>query len=251
MKSSAVKARIRETVEEMRRPVTMYGSALGSVILYRRSKRPMPNERAVSIATGSTSRTPYIVWISSGQNAPNVARNTSLFRFVPSVRKSSGISAADGIGRMNSTGTRNALDANSLEPSAIPVGTASTVARMSPSAQPRTVSAKAHQKWLVCTTDPSSRTVVLMAGRSLSEITPVREISSQKMSADAIERRTTSGSAIETRRRSGAAATGRLAVATSPVVICHLSEADARGDLLGGLLESRAELLEELVHGAE
>src|SRR5262249_41752311 len=162
---------------------------------------------------------PYIVWISSGQNAPNVARKTSLLRLVPSVRKSRGISAADGIGRMNSTGTRNALAASSLEPSTIPVGTASTVARTRPSAQPRTVSANAHQKWLVCTIDQSSRTVVLIAGRSLSEITPVREISSQKTSADAIERTTTSGSATEIRRLSGGAATARLAVATSPVAI--------------------------------
>ena len=32
MKSSAVKARISATVDEIRRPVTMYGTALGSVI---------------------------------------------------------------------------------------------------------------------------------------------------------------------------------------------------------------------------
>ena len=61
----------------------MYGTELGSVIRYRRSKRPTPNERAVSSATGSTSRTPYIVWIKSGQNAPNVARKTSLLSVRP------------------------------------------------------------------------------------------------------------------------------------------------------------------------
>ena len=32
MKSSAVNARMSETVDEMRRPVTMYGTALGSVM---------------------------------------------------------------------------------------------------------------------------------------------------------------------------------------------------------------------------
>ena len=99
----------------------------------------------MSIATGSTSRTPYIVWTSSGQKAPNAARKTSLFRFVPSVRKSSGISAAEGIGRRNSIGTRNARAAKSLEPSTIPIGTASTVASASPSAQPRTVWGNAAQ----------------------------------------------------------------------------------------------------------
>ncbi len=35
---------------------------------------PDPKERAVSVAIGSTSRTPYIVCTSSGQKAPNVAR---------------------------------------------------------------------------------------------------------------------------------------------------------------------------------
>src|SRR5262249_650964 len=58
MNSSAVKARISATVEAMRRPVQMYGTALGSVILYRRSVLPSPNERPVSLVTGSTSRTP-------------------------------------------------------------------------------------------------------------------------------------------------------------------------------------------------
>ena len=76
------------------------------------------------------------------------------------------MSAADGIGRRNSIGTRKALVAKSLEPSRIPIGTASTVATPRPSAQPRTVSPKAYQKWLVCTSDQSSRKVVLIAGRS-------------------------------------------------------------------------------------
>ena len=48
-----------------------------------------------------------MVWMSSGQNAPKAARKISLFSVVPRVRKSSGISAADGIGRRNSTGIRN------------------------------------------------------------------------------------------------------------------------------------------------
>ena len=93
----------------------------------------------MSVAVGSTSRTPYIVCTRSGQNAPNEARKISLFRLVPSVRKSSGISAADGIGRRNSIGTRKALAAKSLEPRAIPIGTARTVAIASPIAQPRIV----------------------------------------------------------------------------------------------------------------
>ena len=58
MKSSAVNARISATVDEMRRPIAMYGTALGSLMRYRRSKRPTPNDFAVSSATGSTSRTP-------------------------------------------------------------------------------------------------------------------------------------------------------------------------------------------------
>ena len=44
------------------------------------------------------------------------------------MRKRSGISTAEGIGRRNSTGTRNARPASSLAPSRIPIGTASTVA---------------------------------------------------------------------------------------------------------------------------
>jgi hypothetical protein len=58
MKSSAVNARMSETCDEIRRPVMMYGTALGSVIRYSRSNRPSPNERPVSTARGSTSRTP-------------------------------------------------------------------------------------------------------------------------------------------------------------------------------------------------
>jgi hypothetical protein len=49
------------------------------------------------------------------------------------------MSTADGIGRMNSIGTRKALAANSLEPSRMPSGTASPTAIASPMAQPRTV----------------------------------------------------------------------------------------------------------------
>ena len=55
------------------------------------------------------------------------------------MRKSNGITTADGIGRRNSIGTRNAFPAKSLEPSRIPIGTASTVAIASPSPQPRIV----------------------------------------------------------------------------------------------------------------
>src|SRR6266511_53724 len=250
MKSSAVKARISETVDEMRRPVAMYGTELGSVIRERRSSHPTPNERAVSTASGSTSRTPYIVWTRSGQNAPKVARKTSLLRFVPSVRKSTGMSAAEGIGRRNSMGTRNALAAKSLEPSRMPIGTARAVAMPSPSAQPRTVSANDHQKWLVCIIRHSSSKLVLIAGRSRCEMAPVREITSQKASADAIETTKTTGSASDM-RRSRATATGGPVVATSPAAISHLSEADVVRDLFGGPLERRGELVQELVHRHE
>ncbi len=139
MKSSAVNARMSATVDEIRMPVAMYGDELGNVMRRRRSLQPRPNDLAVSTATGSTSRTPYIVWTRRGQNAPKAARKISLLRFVPSVRKRSGISAADGIGRRNSIGTRKARAASSLEPRTIPIGTASTVAMPRPIAQPRTV----------------------------------------------------------------------------------------------------------------
>src|SRR4051794_264071 len=253
MKSSAVKARIRATVEEMWSPVTMYGTALGSLIRLRRSNGPTPNDRAVSRATGSTSRTPYMVWTSSGQKAPKLARKTSLCSVVPRVRKSTGISAADGMGRRNSTGMRNALVAKSLEPSRIPIGTASTVAMPRPRAQPRTVSANAYQKWLVCISDHSSRNVVLIDGRSFCEMTPVREISSQKTSAAAIESAKTSGSASGSRRRLGAATTAapRVVSSRSPVAMHRPSEADAIRDVARRALERRPEILDEVVqrHG--
>src|SRR4051794_3378029 len=249
MKSSAVKARIRATVEEMWSPVTMYGTALGSLIRLRRSNGPTPNDRAVSRATGSTSRTPYMVWTSSGQKAPKLARKTSLCSVVPRVRKSTGMSAADGIGRRNSTGMRNALVAKSLEPSKIPIGTASTVAMPRPSAQPRTVSPNAYQKWLVWISDHSSRKGVLSDGRSFSEMAPVREITSQKTSAAAIESATTSGSATGTRRCVGAATptTPRVVISTSPVAMRPPSEADASRDVARRPLERRPELLDEFV----
>ena len=145
MKSSAVKARINETEDAMRMPVAMYGTELGSAMRHSRVPGGTPKERAVSVVTGSMSRMPYIVCTRMGQKAPNVARKISLEKFVPSVRKRSGISAADGIGRKNSIGTRNAVAAKSLSPSATPRGTASTVASASPTAQPRSVCPKALQ----------------------------------------------------------------------------------------------------------
>ena len=200
MKSSAVKARISATAEARRSPVTMYGSALGSVIRHSRSNRPTPNDRAVSIATGSTSRTPYIVCTRSGQNAPKAARKSSLFSDVPKVRKSSGITTTDGIGRRNSIGTRNAFPAKSLEPRRIPIGTASAVAIASPSPQPRIVWRRSLQNARVCMSSHSSRTVALIDGRSVSEMRPVRERISQTANAAAIESTTRAASPIDPRR---------------------------------------------------
>ena len=61
-------------------------------------------------------------------------------------------------------GTRSArgrpMAAKSLEPSAIPIGTASTIASPRPIAQPRTVSPNAVQKSPVCIIDQSAWTVV-------------------------------------------------------------------------------------------
>ena len=156
MKSSAVNARISATVDEIRTPVMMYGRALGRVTRRRRSNRPSRNDRAVSSAIGSTSRTPYIVCTSRGQKAPKVARKTSLFSVVPRVRKRIGIRAAEGIGRRNSIGTRKAEAANSLEPSVIPIGTASAIARPRPIAHPRTVWRNALQNAPVCTMSQSA-----------------------------------------------------------------------------------------------
>ena len=42
------------TDDEMRSPVAMYGTALGSVMRYSRSNRPMPKERAVSLSVADT-----------------------------------------------------------------------------------------------------------------------------------------------------------------------------------------------------
>ena len=56
--SSAVTARISATAAQIRTPVAMYGTALGSVTRSIRCGRENPNERAVSVATGSTSCTP-------------------------------------------------------------------------------------------------------------------------------------------------------------------------------------------------
>src|SRR3954471_24755714 len=248
MKSSAVNARINATVEEMRRPVAMYDTVLGSVTRTMRSTGPSPNERAVSSATGSTSRTPYIVCTSSGQNAPNAARKTSLFRFVPIVRKSTGINAADGIGRRNSIGMWNALDASSLEPRPMPIGIASTAAIVSPRNQPRTVSANDNQKCLVWISDQSSLKVVLIAGRSRSAITPVREISSHTRSAETIESTNTIGSTPVRPRRSRAAGS---AVATSPDDMGDSVEPDAGGDLARRGDERGCEVIQQLVHGDE
>jgi hypothetical protein len=76
----------------------------------------------------------------------------------------------------------------------MPIGIASTAATPSPSAQPRTVWTNATQNPPVCTSDHSSRKVVLMDGRSFCEITPVREITSQNASAAAIDSAKTSAS---------------------------------------------------------
>src|SRR4051794_3812867 len=152
-----------------------------------RSKRPTPNDLAVSIATGSTSRTPYIVWTSSGQKAPKAARKSSLRRFVPMVRKSTGINAADGIGRRNSIGTRKAAPASSLDPSTIPIGIASTAATSRPRNQPRTVSANDHQKWLGRTNEQGALKVVVLGGGGGGESAPLRRVTRPKGEAETTE----------------------------------------------------------------
>src|SRR6188472_130771 len=153
----------------------------------RRSRCGTPKDRAVSTATGSTSRTPYIVCTRMGQKAPKAARKTSLLSVGPSVRKSNGFSAADGIGRRNSTGTRNARPARSLRPSTTPMGTARSVASPSPIAQPRAVWRNAVQKLPVWTSAQSSSIVAVIEGRSCSRTTPLMETACQKTSAKANE----------------------------------------------------------------
>src|SRR5215203_2547343 len=201
----------------------------------QRHRRGDPKARAVSTATGSTSWTPYIVWISSGQNAPNAARKTSLFSVVPSVRNSTGISAADGIGRRNSIGTRNARAAKSLVPSTIPIGTASAVATARPSAHPRTVWKNAVQKASVCMKSQSFENVVLAAGRSVSEISPLFDRSSQIRSEATIEPMETRATARRSNGnmfRARGTSEARTAVTTSPrvamAVMYIASDADVR-----------------------
>ncbi len=96
------------------------------------------------------------------------------------MRKRIGIRAAEGIGRRNSIGTRKAEAAKSLEPSVIPIGTASAIARPRPIAHPRTVWRNALQNAPVCTMSHSACTVVDMDGRSCSEIVPVRDTISHR-----------------------------------------------------------------------
>ena len=110
MKSSAVNARISATVDAIRSPVTMYGTALGSVIRHSRSccGRRRTSARCRSRSGRRRGRR------TSSARAAARTRRTPRGRprssaSCPSVRKSSGISAADGIGRRNSIGTRNAL----------------------------------------------------------------------------------------------------------------------------------------------
>ena len=85
------------------------------------------------------------------------------------------MSAADGIGRRNSIGMRNALDAKSLEPSRMPIGIASTAAIVSPSApaahgvgerppevarlhhRPQLVEARAHRRQVALRDDAGAR----------------------------------------------------------------------------------------------
>ena len=103
----------------------------------------------MSIATGSTSRTPYIVCTSSGQNAPNAARKTSLFSVRPEREEEQrdqrgrgdrpqeldrDAERASPRGRSSRGGSRSERRARSRRPS--------------PSAQPRTVWPNASQKSL-------------------------------------------------------------------------------------------------------
>ena len=125
------------------------------------------------------------------------------------MRKRIGIRAAEGIGRRNSIGTRKAEAANSLEPSVIPIGTASAIARPRPIAHPRTVWRNALQKTPVCTMSHSARTVVDMAGRSCCEIVPVRDTishSARLASTDATPTAILSMLDARSRRGSGSAA---------------------------------------------
>ena len=179
----------------------MYGSALGSVIRHRRSNRPTPNERAVSIASGSTSRTPYIVCTSSGQKAPKAARNTSLLRCVPSVRKSNGISdgrrdraqeldrdakrARGEVARAEHDPDRDGEHGRDREPER-PAADRVAAGRSRTRASARATRAR--------------RTVVLIDGRSVSEMSPVREMNSQIPSTAAIESTTRAASPTDPSR---------------------------------------------------
>ncbi len=84
-------------------------------------------------------------------------------------------------------GIRKALPTNWLEPRTIPIGTASAVAIARPRAQPLTVWPKALQKARVCIIDQSSWNVVVIAGRSCSEISPETETYCQSARKAAID----------------------------------------------------------------
>ena len=187
MNSSAVNARISATAEAMRRPVAMYGTALGSVIRQRRPERPTPERAGGVIATGSTSRTPYIVCTRIGQKAPNAARKTSLLMFVPSVRKSSGISAAEGIGRRNSTGHPERARGEVAEPEEDPERNREDCG----DAQPERPALHGVRECAPERRRPHHGSELgdgaVIEGRSRSSTSPVCETNCQRSSAEAIE----------------------------------------------------------------
>ncbi len=103
---SPVTTRISAMAAEMRRPVTTNGRQLGSTTRHTRWPGLRPNDRAVSLPTGSTSLTACIDLNSSGKTLPITARVILSSAVVPKMSTSNGINATDGTGRRKSMVTR-------------------------------------------------------------------------------------------------------------------------------------------------
>ncbi len=181
------------------------GAALGTDTRASTANRPKPKLRNVSFATGSTSRSPYMVLMRTGHEAAKTI--TVIFTLWPSAISSvtKGRSATEGMGRRNSTMGRAASSARGRVPSSTPSGTAIRIAVSSPIAQTVRVPQRSVRKSASATSPPAAASTVETGGSSTGSIRPERPASSAAM------RRTATPAAPRTTRRSIIEAAGPAA----------------------------------------
>ena len=120
--------RITAIARLSRRPAKIFGSAAGSTTIVTHWVRGVRNERAVSVFTESTERTPSTVFISTGQTQANTMSASFIAVSRPNSTMKTGSSAGEGSARKNANSGPTYCIPVRERPSAVPSATPSTTA---------------------------------------------------------------------------------------------------------------------------